>query len=80
MFILQTGIQFVQVGTDPDATQFLEKLDNDFQEWSKQGNGGSPSRDIVDTVPFSGGMLTGLELIKVLIGAINRKVDRQPSS
>ena len=27
---IQLGIQFVQIGTDTDATNFLKKLDDDF--------------------------------------------------
>ena len=34
-------------------------------------------QDIVDTVPHTGADLTSKELVKILVGAINRKVDNQ---
>ena len=43
---------------------------NDF-DWGSQ--------DIVDTVPYSGVHLTSEGLVKILAGAINRKVDNQTS-
>lgn len=46
----QVGIQFFQVGRDPDARDALKALDDEL------GNvaGDSDLRDIVDTVPFTG--------------------------
>ncbi|KAI0691106.1 hypothetical protein BC835DRAFT_132406 [Cytidiella melzeri] len=72
----QTGIQFVQVGNDKSATAFLQALDNDYRApWSLNGN--NIPRDLIDTVPYTGGELNGAALMKVLLGAINRKIDRQ---
>ncbi|KAJ7937032.1 hypothetical protein B0H13DRAFT_1588674, partial [Mycena leptocephala] len=66
---IQLGIQFVQIGNDSRATKALKELDDDLQK--ERG-----IRDIVDTVPYSKlNPLTSEGLIKVLLGAINRKVD-----
>jgi len=65
----QLGIQFIQIGSDSGARAFLEKLDNDLKDKHS-------IRDIVDTEPFSGGDLTGARLAKLLLGGINRKIDR----
>ncbi|KAI0695243.1 hypothetical protein BC835DRAFT_1347579 [Cytidiella melzeri] len=70
----QSGIQFIQVGNDKEATAFLQELDNDLRApWTESGN--RPPRDIVDTVPYSGGEMDGATLIKILLGAINRKTN-----
>ncbi|TBU41457.1 hypothetical protein BD309DRAFT_898060 [Dichomitus squalens] len=66
----QLGIQFVQIGTDRNATQFLRQLDDDIA--GLQG-----VRDIVDTTPYLGGHLNAETLIKILLGGINRRVDRK---
>jgi len=69
------GIQFVQIGTDKAATAFLKKLDDDLK-----GSGDNQvDRDIVDTVPYTGKKLTGEELVKILIGAINKRIDGKKS-
>lgn len=67
----QVGIQFVQVGADPKATRFLIKLDDALT--NEHG-----IRDIVDTTPSSAlsGALSADNLIKILLGGINRRVDR----
>ncbi|BEI79494.1 hypothetical protein CcaverHIS002_0100230 [Cutaneotrichosporon cavernicola] len=57
----QVGIQFFQVGNDPDATAALKKLDDNLG--SKYG-----IRDIVDTVQYIGA-LTSAD--KVLLGGVN---------
>ncbi|KAF9498675.1 hypothetical protein BDN71DRAFT_1530803 [Pleurotus eryngii] len=64
----QLGIQFVQIGRSPKATEFLEELDNGLA--ATHG-----IRDIVDTTPFIGGDLTSEVLTKILLGGINRRVD-----
>ncbi|KAI0722735.1 hypothetical protein C8Q76DRAFT_372257 [Earliella scabrosa] len=64
------GIQFVQVGDDPDATAYLQSLDNDLKG----------VRDIVDTTPYLGGELTVDMIIKIVIGGINRRVDKEGAS
>ncbi|PIL37408.1 hypothetical protein GSI_01102 [Ganoderma sinense ZZ0214-1] len=66
----QLGIQFVQIGTDRNATRFLQQLDDDIA--SEQG-----VRDIVDTTPYLGGQLNAETIIKILLGGINRRVDRR---
>lgn len=66
----QVGIQFVQIGDDPDATEALRVLDDDLA--GKYG-----IRDIVDTTPYSGGQLDAVKLTKILLGGINRREDRR---
>ncbi|KAH9948796.1 hypothetical protein B0H21DRAFT_689433 [Amylocystis lapponica] len=66
----QVGIQFVQIGNNPEATAFLNELDNELS----QAYG---IRDMVDTTPYTGGQLTADMIIKILLGGINRRVDRR---
>ena len=74
----QLGIQFFQVGSDPEATQALQELDDGLLEL---GSG----RDIVDTVPWKGAD-SGIEglnaegILKVVLGAVNRRLDRKRNS
>jgi hypothetical protein len=66
----QVGLQFVQIGDDPNATAFLRQLDDELS--NSYG-----VRDIVDTTPYFGAELTAEMLIKILLGGINRRVDRR---
>jgi len=68
----QLGIQFVQVGEDKAATKWLQELDTGLR--SKMGEDG---RDIVDTIRSDGINLGGLDLLKAMTGAVNRKQDRE---
>jgi hypothetical protein len=70
----QLGIQFFQIGTDEAATRQLKELDDELGE--KSGN--PHLRDIVDTVPYTkgGGKLTPDGILKVVLGAVNRRLDR----
>jgi hypothetical protein len=66
----QLGIQFVQIGDDPDATEALEDLDDQLGP----ENG---VRDMVDTTPFSRAEpLRADLLIKIVLGAINSTIDQ----
>lgn len=70
---IQVGIQFVQEGTDPNATEFLKSLDDSLHEEHDM-------RDIANVTPASqinGGSITADSLIKALLGGINRKQDKQ---
>jgi Mg-chelatase subunit ChlD len=72
----QLGVQFFQVGSDPEATEHLQMLDDDLPELAKDKN----LRDIVDTVPFlgeNGTVLSGAGILKVVLGAVTRRLDRQ---
>ncbi|KAF2622470.1 hypothetical protein BU25DRAFT_209289 [Macroventuria anomochaeta] len=72
----QVGIQFFQVGNEAGAREALKQLDDGLREAS----GDDELRDIVDTVPFMGdddAELTGHGVLKVVCGAIHRKLDRQ---
>ncbi|KAF7297101.1 hypothetical protein MIND_00943000 [Mycena indigotica] len=69
---IQVGIQFVQIGDDPNATAALSRLDDDLAQ-----ENGIP--DIVDTTPYTKlHPITADGIIKCLIGGINRRVDKQP--
>ncbi|KAG6917994.1 hypothetical protein DXG01_017004 [Tephrocybe rancida] len=71
----QIGIQFVQVGREKDAAAFLQALDDDL---SKPKPGETKIRDMVDTTIAKKN--EPLDLIKVFLGAINRRVDLNGSS
>ncbi|KAK0469274.1 uncharacterized protein EV420DRAFT_20368 [Desarmillaria tabescens] len=68
---VQIGIQFVQIGHSVSATKFLQSLDDDLMHKYK-------IRDIVDTTPAQAGHdLSANDMIKILTGGINRRVDNQ---
>lgn len=72
----QLGIQFFQVGRDRSATEELRELDDALS--AEYG-----IRDMVDTVPWSGqdgATLTAERIMKVTMGAINRRLDRKRMS
>lgn len=72
----QVGIQFFQVGNDPDATKHLKQLDDELAEVA----GDRDLRDMVDTVPFTnaeGARLSGDGILKVVLGAVTRRLDRR---
>jgi uncharacterized protein YegL len=71
----QVGIQFFQVGKEPGARDHLKQLDDGLRDLA----GDDELRDIVDTVPFTGddnAELTAVGILKVVIGAVHRKQDR----
>lgn len=68
----QVGVQMFQVGNDPQAREALEDLDDELS--SRHG-----IRDMVDTVPYQGEMTAEL-IIKVLLGGINRRLDRKATT
>ncbi|KAL1598914.1 hypothetical protein SLS60_008059 [Paraconiothyrium brasiliense] len=85
----QVGIQFFQIGNDPEARAMLKQLDDELA-------GNDDLRDIVDTVPFTsetGSQLSGAGIMKVstnrtisnfyklmrtqvVLGSVNRRLDR----
>ncbi|OXC68791.1 hypothetical protein AYX13_02717 [Cryptococcus neoformans] len=69
----QVGIQFLQIGNDPEAREALQELDDDLS--SVHG-----IRDIVDTVPFNGEEMNAGLIIKTLLGGINRRLDRRSTA
>lgn len=72
----QIGVQFFQVGSDPMATRHLKELDDDLADIAKDKD----MRDIVDTVPFKGEggtTLSGNGILKVVLGAVTRRLDRK---
>lgn len=73
----QVGIQFFQVGQEEGAAEALRDLDDFLVE---RGGG---IRDMVDTVPWSGTNGSGLNgegIMKVVLGAVNRRLDRKRNS
>ena len=68
----QLGIQFIQVGTSRSAATFLRELDDD------EGIKKFP-RDIVDASPYTAGGLSAEHILKVMKGAIDRRIDGKGS-
>ncbi|OCT50187.1 von Willebrand factor [Cladophialophora carrionii] len=70
----QVGVQFFQVGREPEARDMLQELDDAL-------SGEYHIRDMVDTVPWSGDDgdegLTGQGLLKVCLGSVVRRWDRR---
>lgn len=78
----QIGIQFFQVGNEDGAAAALKELDD---ELSNLVDGGI--RDIVDTCTWMGGRaegeelkLTGEGILKVVLGAVVKRLDRRRCS
>lgn len=69
----QVGIQFVQIGDEPGAREALEELDDALA-------GVYHIRDMVDTTPYNGIRLTGETVLKVLLGGVNRRIDRRKNT
>ncbi|KAG8680245.1 hypothetical protein FRC09_018375, partial [Ceratobasidium sp. 395] len=67
--LAQVGIQFIQVGDDRRARKALERLDEELGRMHD-------IRDIVDTRPYTGSKLTPDLLIAILLGGINKRVDK----
>lgn len=69
----QVGIQFFQVGQEPEAAEELKQLDDAL---ASQHN----IRDMVDTIPWNGqegAVLTSDFLLKCVLGAVNKRLDRR---
>ncbi|RYP84539.1 hypothetical protein DL770_005193 [Monosporascus sp. CRB-9-2] len=69
----QVGIQFFQVGNNPNAAEFLTRLDTEIRERYQL------DRDMVDTVPFNPrtGGLTDKLILKTVLGAVVKTLDDQ---
>ncbi|KAF9870491.1 hypothetical protein CkaCkLH20_11981 [Colletotrichum karsti] len=70
----QIGIQFFQVGNEPGAREALRELDDDL--------GDGDLRDMVDTVTWKNsvkGVLTADSILKVVLGAVVKRLDRRRS-
>ncbi|KAJ5673467.1 hypothetical protein N7507_002594 [Penicillium longicatenatum] len=74
----QVGIQFFQIGNDEDARQYLQDLDDNLGKRCQDKQ--FPLRDIVDTVPWRGSRGSTLDakgILKCVLGAVNKKLDRK---
>jgi hypothetical protein len=79
----QIGVQFFQVGNEEGAKEALEELDDNLGDSVDGG-----VRDIVDTVTWTGGRsssdggigLTGDGILKAVLGAVVKRLDRRPAS
>ncbi|WYZ37384.1 hypothetical protein EsH8_II_000890 [Colletotrichum jinshuiense] len=74
----QVGVQFFQVGNEPGAREALRELDDDLVQ-RVEGD----LRDMVDTVTWergSSGTLTADSILKVVLGAVVRRLDRRRTS
>ncbi|KAJ5204853.1 uncharacterized protein N7498_005732 [Penicillium cinerascens] len=72
----QIGIQFFQIGDDANVRRYLQELDDDLGKWCRDGR----LRDIVDTVPWRGRQGQTLDadgILKCVLGAVNKKLDRR---
>ncbi|RYP52637.1 hypothetical protein DL768_002287 [Monosporascus sp. mg162] len=71
--LYQVGIQFFQVGDNPNAAEFLARLDQKIREDYQL------DRDMVDTVPFNHrtGGLTDKLILKTVLGAVVKTLDDQ---
>ncbi|KZT42927.1 hypothetical protein SISSUDRAFT_1040804 [Sistotremastrum suecicum HHB10207 ss-3] len=67
--LTQVGIQFFQIGDDPEAAEALQQLDDNLSTKHQ-------IRDIVDTTPYSG-QVTAELIAKALLGGINKRMDRK---
>ncbi|KAJ5925987.1 hypothetical protein N7454_007497 [Penicillium verhagenii] len=72
----QVGIQFFQIGDDVLAMKHLQGLDDDLGRCCHD----QKMRDIVDTVPWRGSTGSTLDangILKCVLGAVNKKLDRR---
>jgi uncharacterized protein YegL len=72
----QVGVQFFQVGCEEGAAEALRERDDGLAEMAGV-------RDMVDTVPWVGDTETVLSadaILKVVLGAVNRRLDRRRGS
>ncbi|KAF8438544.1 hypothetical protein L210DRAFT_3404116 [Boletus edulis BED1] len=65
------GIQFVQIGTDPAASELLHVLDNHLETRYK-------IRDLVDSTPYdpAQGAFDTEYMLKILLGGLHKDLDR----
>ncbi|KAJ6787398.1 hypothetical protein PWT90_09811 [Aphanocladium album] len=71
----QLGVQFFQVGEDKEAREALRELDDGLMKHA--------GRDIVDAVTWDGNgrrgnTLTAEGVLKVVLGAVSRRLDWKP--
>lgn len=72
----QVGIQLFQIGEDENAREYLEELDDNLWKISQKKH----VRDIVDTVLWrgsNGSTLDGEGILKCVLGAVNKRLDRK---
>ena len=72
----QLGVQFLQVGNEPGAKEYLQYLDDNLVK----ENRGKPYKDFVDTEPWNPAGLTAERILKVILGAVHRRRDNMASA
>ncbi|KAI1494698.1 hypothetical protein F5X96DRAFT_616138 [Biscogniauxia mediterranea] len=80
--LYQVGVQFFQVGDDPDAARALQELDDELATQNRNQG----MRDIVDTATFEFDpknrrppVLSGEGILKVVLGSVVKRLDRKPT-
>ncbi|GAA5850552.1 hypothetical protein JCM8547_001911 [Rhodosporidiobolus lusitaniae] len=63
----QLGVQFVQIGDDPEAREFLQDLDDNLKPQLGV-------RDMIDTTPYEGA-ITPEFILKAALGAVVKSID-----
>ncbi|GHJ89508.1 hypothetical protein NliqN6_5910 [Naganishia liquefaciens] len=66
----QVGIQLIQIGNESEAREALQVLDDAIKEKHEV-------RDIVDTVVYDGHAVSAEQILKVLLGGIQRHLDER---
>ena len=72
----QLGVQFLQVGNEPSAREYLQYLDDHLVK----ENRGKAYKDFVDTEPWTSSGLTAERILKVILGAVHRRRDNMASA
>lgn len=72
----KVGVQFVQIGNDAAASEFLSSLDDNLFYRRAPFGTVSAKRDMVDTTIYQSHVpLTTLRLLKILLGGIDKRTD-----
>ncbi|MCJ1466338.1 hypothetical protein MMC07_004957 [Pseudocyphellaria aurata] len=67
----KVGIQFVQIGNDKGVQDFFKRIDDEIK------GDHHLKRDIVDTTRYNPETATAKTFMKIVLGAINKKIDEE---